>query len=52
MDDSARLLAEAARCRRLAAAINDKDTIAKLLKLAAECEAKVRADNSNDPNTQ
>lgn len=37
------LLEQAARCRRLAAQINDPETVSRLIKLAAEYE--VRASN-------
>jgi hypothetical protein len=49
-DDNARLLDEAAHCRRLVAAIDD-EMIIKLLNLAVECEAKARAANFKDPET-
>ena len=39
-DEKIHFLEEAARCRRLAARINDPETAARLIKLAEENEAK------------
>jgi hypothetical protein len=47
-DEKTRLLAEAVRCRRLAASISDPETIARLTALAEEYEC--RADAPAAPN--
>ncbi|WP_407117495.1 hypothetical protein [Bradyrhizobium sp. LMG 9283] len=39
-DEKARLLAEARRCRRLAASINDQETAARLNALAEDYERR------------
>ena len=39
-DEKTHFLEKAARCRRLADGINDHETIARLIKLAEEYEAK------------
>lgn len=39
-DDRAKLLAQAERCRRLAASITDPETVERLTGLAEECERK------------
>lgn len=39
-DERARLLAQAERCRRLAASITDPETVERLTGLAEECERK------------
>lgn len=46
-DEKTRLLAEAQRCRRLAASITDPEVIERLIALADEYER--RADASPDP---
>jgi hypothetical protein len=49
MDEREALLQQAARCRRLAGAINDPETAAKLQALAADYEA--RAAGLRDPGS-
>jgi hypothetical protein len=39
-EEKIHFLEEAARCRRLAARINDPETVVRLIKLAEEYEAK------------
>lgn len=47
-DEKTRLLAEAQRCRRLAASITDPEVIQRLTALAEEYERRAKA--SSDPS--
>jgi hypothetical protein len=49
MDEEFDLEEQAARCRRLARSVNDREAVKRLLKLAEEYEAKARRVREQPP---